>query len=76
MPLLRSFGFGWRGGYKDVAPTALDAARLIFLGKVKKIMCGELNSIYFPKPVNEEASKLYISPLRNWIKSPFWINSD
>ncbi len=21
---------GWRGGYKDVAPTALDAARLIF----------------------------------------------
>jgi len=24
MPLLRSFGFGWRGGCKDVAPTALD----------------------------------------------------
>jgi hypothetical protein len=30
MPLLRSFGFGWRGGCNDVAPTALDAARLIF----------------------------------------------
>jgi len=30
MPLLRSFGVGWRGGYNDVAPTALDAARLIF----------------------------------------------
>jgi hypothetical protein len=30
MPLLRSFGFGWRGGYNDVAPTALDATRLIF----------------------------------------------
>jgi hypothetical protein len=30
MPLLRSFGFGWRGGYNDGAPTALDAARLLF----------------------------------------------
>jgi hypothetical protein len=29
IPLLRSFGLGRRGGYKDVAPTALDVARLI-----------------------------------------------
>ena len=48
MPLLRSFGFGWRGDYKDFAPTALDAARLIFWAdRTRKFFrCGTFQDEY------------------------------